>query len=221
MKKDNITRRDFLKIASVSTAGFALSACGVDVTNMPTKTPTSSTNFEIFYYSIRDYFRSENILSESAELDEQRFQAIDTFACGFSASWFLEVTQPPADREKALYALGGIGQRLYQHLTTHDQPSILFETYQTVNESTTQKLALVGVMGVRFSSWLSENKNIPFGNAECMEIITKQAYKRIIEQDSLNSYLSGITPDTFVETLLYELEDKAKEIGVNFLEAIE
>lgn len=38
MRKSKITRRDFLKMAGVTSAGLALSACGVDVTKLPDPT---------------------------------------------------------------------------------------------------------------------------------------------------------------------------------------
>jgi endo-1,4-beta-xylanase len=40
MKKNILTRRDFLKMAGVTSAGLALSACGVDVTKLPDPTAT-------------------------------------------------------------------------------------------------------------------------------------------------------------------------------------
>jgi GH35 family endo-1,4-beta-xylanase len=45
MKKDKITRRDFLKIAGVTSAGLALSACGVKAAELPTSTtlPTGTS----------------------------------------------------------------------------------------------------------------------------------------------------------------------------------
>jgi len=42
MKKNNLTRRDFLKVAGVASAGLALSACGVKVTELPTTLPTGT-----------------------------------------------------------------------------------------------------------------------------------------------------------------------------------
>ena len=42
MRKGKITRRDFLKMAGVTSAGLALSACGVDVTKLPDPTVTPS-----------------------------------------------------------------------------------------------------------------------------------------------------------------------------------
>ena len=42
MSKDKLTRRDFLKVAGVTSAGLALSACGVDVTKLPVPTATAS-----------------------------------------------------------------------------------------------------------------------------------------------------------------------------------
>ena len=42
MKRNKLTRRDFLKVAGVTSAGLALSACGVDVTKLPTSTATAS-----------------------------------------------------------------------------------------------------------------------------------------------------------------------------------
>jgi hypothetical protein len=42
MKKDILTRRDFLKVAGVTSAGLALSACGVDLTTLPDATATLS-----------------------------------------------------------------------------------------------------------------------------------------------------------------------------------
>jgi hypothetical protein len=41
MKKNKLTRRDFLKVASVTSAGLVLSACGVDVTKLPDPTATA------------------------------------------------------------------------------------------------------------------------------------------------------------------------------------
>jgi endo-1,4-beta-xylanase len=38
MKKDKLTRRDFLRVAGVTTAGLALSACGLDATKLPNPT---------------------------------------------------------------------------------------------------------------------------------------------------------------------------------------
>ena len=40
MKKDKLTRRDFLKVASITTAGLALSACGLGTTKSPNPTST-------------------------------------------------------------------------------------------------------------------------------------------------------------------------------------
>ncbi len=42
MNKNKLTRRDFLKMAGVTSAGLALSACGVDVTKLPDPTATAS-----------------------------------------------------------------------------------------------------------------------------------------------------------------------------------
>lgn len=42
MRKDKLTRRDFLKMAGVTSAGLALSACGVDVTKLPDPTATAT-----------------------------------------------------------------------------------------------------------------------------------------------------------------------------------
>lgn len=42
MKKNKLTRRDFLKVAGVASAGLALSACGVDATKLPDPTATPS-----------------------------------------------------------------------------------------------------------------------------------------------------------------------------------
>lgn len=42
MKKNELTRRDFLKMAGVASAGLALSACGVDATKLPDPTATPS-----------------------------------------------------------------------------------------------------------------------------------------------------------------------------------
>lgn len=42
MNKNKLTRRDFLKMAGVTSAGLALSACGVDVTKLPDPTVTAS-----------------------------------------------------------------------------------------------------------------------------------------------------------------------------------
>jgi hypothetical protein len=42
MKKNILTRRDFLKMAGVTSAGLALSACGVDATRLPDLTATPS-----------------------------------------------------------------------------------------------------------------------------------------------------------------------------------
>jgi len=42
MNKNKLTRRDFLKMAGVTSAGLALSACGVDVTKLPNPTTTAS-----------------------------------------------------------------------------------------------------------------------------------------------------------------------------------
>lgn len=42
MRKNKITRRDFLKMAGVTSAGLALSACGIDVTQLPDATATPS-----------------------------------------------------------------------------------------------------------------------------------------------------------------------------------
>ena len=40
MSKNRLTRRDFLKVAGVTSVGLALSACGVDLTKLPTQTET-------------------------------------------------------------------------------------------------------------------------------------------------------------------------------------
>lgn len=42
MNKDKLTRRDFLRMAGVTSAGLALSACGVDATKLPDSTVTPS-----------------------------------------------------------------------------------------------------------------------------------------------------------------------------------
>lgn len=42
MNKNKLTRRDFLKMAGVTSAGLALSACGIDVTKLPDPTVTAS-----------------------------------------------------------------------------------------------------------------------------------------------------------------------------------
>jgi len=42
MKKNILTRRDFLKVAGVTSASLALSACGVKATNLPTSFATST-----------------------------------------------------------------------------------------------------------------------------------------------------------------------------------
>jgi len=42
MRKNKITRRDFLKVTGVTSAGLALSACGIDVTKLPAATATPS-----------------------------------------------------------------------------------------------------------------------------------------------------------------------------------
>lgn len=42
MKKNKLTRRDFLKVAGVTSAGLAISACGVDVTKFPDSTATAT-----------------------------------------------------------------------------------------------------------------------------------------------------------------------------------
>jgi len=42
MKKGKLTRRDFLKVAGITSAGLALSACGVDVTKLPDPTATET-----------------------------------------------------------------------------------------------------------------------------------------------------------------------------------
>ena len=42
MNKHKLTRRDFLKMAGVTSAGLALSACGVEVTKLPDPTATAS-----------------------------------------------------------------------------------------------------------------------------------------------------------------------------------
>jgi hypothetical protein len=43
MNKNKLTRRDFLKMAGVTSAGLTLSACGVDIANLPDLTTTPST----------------------------------------------------------------------------------------------------------------------------------------------------------------------------------
>lgn len=49
MKKNELTRRDFLKMAGFASAGLALSACGVDATKLPDPTATPSlTPFPTF-----------------------------------------------------------------------------------------------------------------------------------------------------------------------------
>jgi GH35 family endo-1,4-beta-xylanase len=48
MKKNKITRRDFLKMAGITSAGLALSACGVDVTKLPDSTATVTPSLTLF-----------------------------------------------------------------------------------------------------------------------------------------------------------------------------
>lgn len=44
MKRSKLTRRDFLKVAGLTSAGLALTACGVKATELPTATSIPSTN---------------------------------------------------------------------------------------------------------------------------------------------------------------------------------
>ncbi len=165
-------------------------------------------SYQDAYDSITAHLRSLGVLPESREYDAQMLEAIDKFACGYSLMWLIALSQGYPEPQQLADRLGGMGKRLVQHFNTHDQPSIIFEAFRTEGEDLAQQLAYMGALGMKYSAWLEQNAGVPFGDAQCLTAITQRALDRLKKQKSLDSYHQQISPHSFLEPLLFELEQK-------------
>ncbi len=165
-------------------------------------------SYQEAFDSITEHLRSLGVLPETREYDTQMLEAIDKFACGYSVMWLIALSQGYSDPPQLAGNLGGLGERLVEHFNAHDQPSIIFETYRSEGETLAQQLAFLGALGMRYSAWLEQNAGVPFGDAKCMTRTTERALERVKKERSLEAYRAGISPQSFISPLVFELQQK-------------